>query len=73
MISKHDPCRRLQGLSGVEIEHLCSSWSLGGSKTRMEASASKDTPSCNNGVLHIPFHFHRVCHLQLRLFSSVSA
>ena len=49
MISKRDPCRRLQGLSGVGIEHLCSSWSLDGSKTRMEASASKDTPLSTTG------------------------
>ena len=68
MISKCDPCRRLQGLSGVGIEHLCFSWSLGGSKTRMEASSSKDTPSCNNGVLRIPFHFQRACHHQLLIF-----
>ena len=51
MISKRDLCSRLQGLSGVEIERLCSSWPLGGSKTRMEASASKDTPSRNNEVI----------------------
>ena len=65
MISKRDPCRRLQGLSGVGIEHLCSSWSLDGSKTRMEASASKDTPPLSNGVPRVPFHSHRACHLQL--------
>ena len=43
MISKRDLCSTLQGLSEVGIEHLCSSWPLGGSKPRMEASASKDT------------------------------
>ena len=59
VISMHEPDRRLQGLSGVEIECPCSSWSLGGSKTRMESFASKDTPSCSNRIMCIPFHFHR--------------
>ena len=31
--SMHEPDRRLQGLSGVEIEYPCSSWPLCGSKT----------------------------------------
>ena len=43
--SMHEPDRRLQGLSGVGNECPCPSWTLGGSKTRMESSASKDTPS----------------------------
>ena len=73
MISKRDLCSRLQGLSGVGIERLCSSWPLGGSKTRMEASASKDTPSRNNEVMCVHFHFYRACHHQLWLFSSFSA
>ena len=69
----HEPDRRLQGLSGVGIECPCSSWSLGGSKTRMESSASKDTPSHSNRVLRVPSHFHRAFLLQLLLFSSFSA
>ena len=73
MISKHETDRRLQGLSGVGIECPYSSWSLGGSKTRMEAFASKDTPSRNNRVLRIPFHFHRAFILQLLLCSLFSA
>ena len=73
MIFRHETDQRLQGLSGVGIECPYSSWSLGGSKTQMEASASKDTPSRNNRVLRIPFHFHRALLLQLRLFSSFSA
>ena len=49
MIYRHETDRRLQGLSGVGIECPYSSWSLGGSKTRMEASASKDTPLATTG------------------------
>ena len=70
VISEHETDRRLQGLSGVGIEGPYSSWSLGGSTTRMESSASKDTPSSNNRVMRVPFHFHRTFLLQLRLFSS---
>ena len=65
----HEPDRRLQGLSGVRIEYPCSCWPLGGSKTRMESSTSKDTPSRSNRILHVPFHFHRTFLLQLLLFS----
>ena len=50
VISKHEPDQRLQGLSGVEIDYPCSGWPLGGSKTQMESSASKDTPYQINGA-----------------------
>ena len=73
VIFRHEPDRKLQGLSRVGIECPCSSWSLGGSKTRMESSASKDTPSRSNRVLRVPFRFHRAFLLQLLLFSSLSA
>ena len=50
MIVKHGPRRSLQGLSKVgivcvrrDIPELAAS--LGGSKTRMESSAAKNTPS----------------------------
>ena len=66
MISMYGPCRRLQGLSGVEIfcvsENILKLYapflaaSLGGSKTRMESSAAKDTPFLINGALCVPFH-----------------
>ena len=45
MLSKHEANQRFHGLSGVGIDSLGSGWSLGGSKTRMESSASKDTPN----------------------------
>ena len=73
VISMHEPDRILQGLSGVGIEYPCSSWPLGGSKTSMESSASKDTPSRSNRVLRIPFNFHRTFLLQLLLLSPFSA
>ena len=44
VLSKHESDQRLHGLSGVGIDYPCSGWPLGGSKTRMESSASKDTP-----------------------------
>ena len=44
VLSKHEPDKILQGLSGVGIDYSCSGWPLVGSKTRMESSASKDTP-----------------------------
>ena len=44
MISRHKTDRRLHELSGLRIECPYSSWSLGSYRTRMEASASKDTP-----------------------------
>ena len=44
MLSKHEENQRLHGLSGVRIDSSDSSWPLGGSKTRMESSTSKDTP-----------------------------
>ena len=50
MIVQHGPGQSLQGLSGVgivcvgrDIPELVPS--LGGSKTRMESSAAKNTPS----------------------------
>ena len=50
MIVMHGPGRSLQGLSGVrivcvgrDIPELAAS--LGGSKTRMKSSATKNTPS----------------------------
>ena len=43
VLSKHEPAQRLQGLSGVRVDYPCSGWPLGGSKTRMESFASKDT------------------------------
>ena len=45
VLSKHESDQRLQGLSGVGIDSPGSSRPLGGSKTRMESFASKDT-SC---------------------------
>ena len=55
MVSKYEPGRRLQGLSGVEIVcfleniiELCTPFlaaSLGGSKTGMEPCATKNTLS----------------------------
>ena len=50
MLSKHESDRRLEGLSGVGIDFPGSGWPLGGSKTRMESSASKDTPCQINGA-----------------------
>ena len=50
MLSKHEPDQRLQGLSGVEIDYTCSGWPLGGSKTVMESSASKDALCQTNGA-----------------------
>ena len=44
VIFEHESYQRLQGLSGVRIDSVGSSWPWGGSKTRMESSASKDTP-----------------------------
>ena len=44
MLSEHEADQRLQGLSRVGIDYPCFGWPLGGSKTRMESSASKDTP-----------------------------
>ena len=50
VLSKHESDRRLEGLSGVGIDLPSSSWPLGGSKTRMESSASKDTFCQINGA-----------------------
>ena len=47
MLSKREANQRFHRLSGVEIDSPGSSWPLGGSKTRMESSASKDTPQLN--------------------------
>ena len=70
VITMHEPDRRLQGLSEVGIEYPCSCWPLGDSKTQIESSASMDTPSRSNRVLHVPFHFHKTFLLQLLIFSS---
>ena len=43
MLSKHEANQRLHGLSGVGIDSTGSGWPLGGAKTRMESSVSKDT------------------------------
>ena len=55
VVSKYEPGRRLQGLSGVKIVcvsdtiiELCTPFlaaSLGGSKTGIESSETKNTPS----------------------------
>ena len=50
VLSKHEANQRLHGLSGVGIDSPGFGWSLSGSKTRMESSASKDTPCQINGV-----------------------
>ena len=50
MLSKHEADQRLHGLSGVGIDSPGSGWPLGGSKTRMESSASKDTPCQISGA-----------------------
>ena len=44
---KHESDQRLHGLSGVRTDYPCSRWPLGGSKTRIEPSTSKDTPHLN--------------------------
>ena len=49
--SENKPDKRLQGLSEVGIDYPCSGCPLGGSKTRMESSASKDTPCPTSGAL----------------------
>ena len=54
VLSKHESDQRLHGLSGVGIDYPCSDWPLGGSKTGMESSASKDTPCHINEA----FRFH---------------
>ena len=66
VISKYGLGRRLQGLSGVGIVFVSENMlelyapflaaSLGGSKTRMESSTAKDTPSQIHGALYAPFH-----------------
>ena len=50
MLSEHESDQRLEGLSGVGIDSLGFGWPLGGSKTRMESSASKDTPCQISGA-----------------------
>ena len=47
MLSKREANQRLHNLSGVGIDSLGSGWPIGGSKTRMKSSASKDTPQLN--------------------------
>ena len=44
MLSEHELDQGLQGLSGVGMDYPSFGWPLGGSKTRTESSASKDTP-----------------------------
>ena len=50
VLSKHKPDQRLQGLSGFGTDSQCSGGPLGGSKTQMESSASKDTPCQISGA-----------------------
>ena len=50
VLPKHESDQRLEGLSGVRIDLPGSGWRLGGSKTRMESFASKDTPCQINGA-----------------------
>ena len=50
VLSKHEANQRLHGLSGVRIDSPGFGWSLGGSKTRMESSTSKDTPCQISGA-----------------------
>ena len=50
MLSKHEENQKLHGLSGVGIDSLGSDRPLGGSKTRMESSASKDHPCQISGA-----------------------
>ena len=50
VLSKHESDQRLEGLSGVGIDSPGSGWPLGGSKTRMESFASKDTPCQISGA-----------------------
>ena len=54
VLSKHELDQRLHGLSGVEIDHPRSGWSLGGSETGMESSASRTPPAKSVGL----FQFH---------------
>ena len=63
VLSKHKPNQRFQGLSRVGTDYPCSGGPLGGSKTRMESSASNDTPCQISGpflfllpLLEPPFH-----------------
>ena len=51
MLSNHEENQRLYGLSGVRIDSSYYSWPLGGSKTRMESSTSKDTPLAKSAGL----------------------
>ena len=48
----------MEGLSGVGIDLPGSGWPLGGFKTRMESSASKDTSYQISGpfLFHLPLH-----------------
>ena len=54
---QHESDRRLEGLSGVKIDLPGSGWPLGGSKTRMESSASKDTSYQISGLFDFIFPF----------------
>ena len=47
VLLKHESNQRLHGLSGVEIDYPWFGWPLSGPKTRIESSASKDTPHPN--------------------------
>ena len=47
VLLKHESDQRLHGLSGVGIDYPWFGWPLGGPKTLMESSASKDTPHPN--------------------------
>ena len=48
VLSKHEPDQGLQ--RGVGTDCPCSGWPLGGSKTRMKSSVSKDTPCQISGA-----------------------
>ena len=50
VLSKHEADQRLHGLSEVRIGSPGSGWPLSGFKTRMESSASKDTPCQISGA-----------------------
>ena len=57
VLSKCELDQGLHGLSEVGIDYSWSGWPLGGSKTRMESSASKPAKSARLfSLLEPPFH-----------------
>ena len=54
VVSKRELDQRLHGLSGVRIDYPYFGWPLGGSKTGMESSASKDSPCQISGAFRSP-------------------